>query len=39
MNHPKIVIKDADKGGAVKVLSKNHYRAMIFEHLNNQSMY
>ena len=39
MNHPDIVIKEADKGGAVTVLSKNHYRAMIYGHLSNQSTY
>ena len=26
-------------GGAVTVLSKNHYRAMIYEHLSNQNTY
>ena len=35
-NKPDIVIKEADKGGAVTVLSKNHYMAMTYEHLNNQ---
>ena len=39
MNNPDIVIKEADKGGAVTVLSKNHYRAMIYEHFNNQNTY
>ena len=39
MNQPDIVIKEADKGGAVTVLSKNHYRAMIYEHLSNQNIY
>ena len=39
MNQPDIVIKEADKGGAVTVLSKNHYRAMIYEHLSNQNTY
>ena len=39
MNQSDIVIKEADKGGAVTVLSKNHYRTMIYEHLNNQSTY
>ena len=34
-----IVIKEADKGGAVTVLSKNHYSAMIYEHLSNQNTY
>ena len=38
-NQPDIVIKEADKGGAVTVLSKNHSRAMIYEHLSNQNTY
>ena len=32
-------IKEADKGGAVTVLTKNHYRATIYEHLINQNTY
>ena len=39
MNKPDIVIKDADKGGVVTVLSKNHYRTIIYEHLSNQNTY
>ena len=39
MNQSDSVIKKADKGGAVTVLSKNHYRAMIYEHLSNQNTY
>ena len=39
MNQPNIVIKEAGKGGAVAVLSKHHYRAMIYEHLSNQNTY
>ena len=39
MNQLDIVIKEADKGGAVTVLSKNHYRAMIYEHLSNENTY
>ena len=39
MNQSNIVIKEADKGGAVTVLSKHHYRAMIYEHLSNQNTY
>ena len=39
MNKYDIVIKEADKGGAVTVLSKHHYRAMIYEHLSNQNTY
>lgn len=39
MNHPKIVIKEADKGGAVTILSTNYCRAMIYKHLNNQNTY
>ena len=39
MNQPDIVIKEADKRGAVTVLSKNHYRAMIYEQLSNENTY
>ena len=39
MNQPGIVIKEADKGGAATVLSKKHYRAIIYEHLSNQNTY
>ena len=39
INHPDIVIKEAEKGGAVTVLSKNHYRTMIYEYFSNQSTY
>ena len=39
MNKSDIVIKEADKGGAVTVLSKHHYRAMIYEHPSNQNTY
>ena len=39
MNQPGIVIKEADRWGAATVLSKNHYRAMIYEHLSNQKPY
>ena len=37
MNQLDIAIKEADKGGAVTVLSKNHSRAMIYEHPSNQN--
>ena len=39
MNQPNIVIKEADKGGAITVLSKSHYRTMIYERLSNQNTY
>ena len=39
MNQPEIVIKEADRGGAASVLSKNHYRSMIYEHLSNEKPY
>ena len=39
MYQPNIIIKEAKMGGAVTVLSKNHYRAMIYEHLSNQNTY
>ena len=39
MNQLGIVIKEADRGEAASVLSKNHYRAMIYEHLSNENTY
>ena len=39
MNQSDIVIKEANKGGAVTILSKHHYRAMIYEYLSNQNTY
>ena len=39
MNQLDIVIKEADKGGAVTVLSKNHYRVMTYKDLGNQNKY
>ena len=39
MNQPDIVIKEAGKGGAVTVLSKNHYRAMIYEPRSIENTY
>ena len=38
MNQPGIVIKEG-RGGVATLLSKNHYRAMIYEHLSNQNAY
>ena len=39
MNQPDILIKEVDWGGAATVLSKHHYRAMIYEHPSNQNTY
>ena len=39
MNQPGIVIKEAERGGTATVLSKNHYRAVIYEHLSKQNTY
>ena len=39
MNYPNIVIKEADSGRVVTVLSKNHDRAIIYEYLNSQHTY
>ena len=33
------LMNQPDKRGVVTVLSKNHYRAMIYEHLSNQNKY
>ena len=37
MNQPDIVIKKTDTGGAVTVLSKKYYGAIVYGHLNNQN--
>ena len=37
MNQSDIVIKETDKGGAVTGLSKDNYRAMIYEQLSNEN--
>ena len=37
--HPSIVIREKEKERAVTVLSKSHYRVMIYEYLNNQNTY
>ena len=39
MNQPDKVIKEADKGGALTVLSINHYRVMIQKQISNQNTY
>ena len=39
INDEEIIIKRADKGGAVVILSKSHYQQMILEHLNDKSTY
>ena len=39
INQPDIVIKEADKGEAVAVLSKTLYRTMIYEHFSNRNTY
>ena len=39
MNQPDKVIKEADKGGALTVLSINHYRTMIQKQISNQNTY
>ena len=37
--NPDIVIKRADKGGAVTIMTRNHYKSMIYDHLNDQNTY
>ena len=37
MQQANIVIKETDKVGAARVLSREHHRAMIYEHHNNQN--
>jgi len=38
-NDHNIVIKRADKGGAVVILSKQHYKEMILKHLDDEKVY
>ena len=38
-NDETIVIKPADKGAAVVILSTGHYRSMIMQHLLNENTY
>ena len=39
INDKTIIIKPADKGGAAVVLSTEHYKTMIMQHLNDASTY
>ena len=39
INDKTIIIKPADKGGAVVVLSTEHYKTMIMQHLDDASTY
>ena len=39
INDKSIIIKKADKGGAVVILCKNHYESMIYAHLNDIKTY
>ena len=36
-NDETIVIKPADKGGAVVILSTGHYQSMIMQHLSDEN--
>ena len=38
-NDETIVIKPADKGRAVVILSKGHYQSMIMQHLSHENTY
>ena len=38
-NDETIVIKHADKGGAVVILSTGHYQSMIMQHLSDENTY
>ena len=38
-NDETIVIKPADKGGAVVILSTGHYQSMIMQHLLDENTY
>ena len=39
INDKTIIIKPADKGGAVVVLSTEHYKTMIMQHLDDTNTY
>ena len=39
INDKTIIIKPADKGGAVVILSTEHYKTMIMQHLDDASTY
>jgi len=38
-NNDKIVIQEADKGGCVVIMNKEHYKEMILTHLNDTATY
>ena len=38
-NNKNIIIKEADKGGTVAIMSKKHYCKMAFDHLNDNQIY
>ena len=38
-NNNEIIIKEADKGGAVVIMNKNHYKKMVMDHLNDKKTY
>ena len=39
INNKTVILKPTDKGGAVVVLSTEHYKAMIMQHLDDASIY
>ena len=38
-NNKNIIIKEADKGGKVVIMSTKHYCKMIYDHLNNNQIF
>ena len=38
-NNETIVIKPAEKGGAVVILSTSHFQSMIMQHLSDENTY
>ena len=38
-NNETIVIKPAEKGGAVVILSTGHFKSMIMQHLSDENTY
>ena len=39
MNNKDLVIKKADKGGVVVVMSSHHYETMVYKQLKDESTY
>ena len=38
-NNKNVIIKEADKGGIVLIMSTKHYCKMVYDHLYNKQIY